>query len=133
YLGAGGVPEKLPTSLVHLKYLYLDICLTEQDSISSIFGLLRSSPNLEKISLRVNTAITHDSNLESDSDYDSDYDSDSDIDSGSYANSFPDVNSVGILFDSDVHSMTFTDFQDYPGFNLDNLKDFTVENFTNKD
>ncbi|GJW89520.1 F-box/FBD/LRR-repeat protein-like protein [Tanacetum coccineum] len=114
YLGAGGVPEKLPTSLVHLKYLYLDICLTEQDSISSIFCLLRSSPNLEKISLRILNNMPKaklpdtdsDSNLESDSDYDSDLD----IDSGSYANSFPDANSVGNLFDSDSNLESDSDY-----------------------
>ena len=29
--------------------------------------------------------------------------------------------------------MSLTDFHDYSGFNLDHLKEFTMENFTNKD
>ncbi|XP_071735680.1 F-box/FBD/LRR-repeat protein At1g13570-like [Rutidosis leptorrhynchoides] len=48
FLAAGGMPNKLPTSL-HLKYVYLDVCLREQDVISSALCIIRSSPNLEQL------------------------------------------------------------------------------------
>ncbi|XP_071739431.1 F-box/FBD/LRR-repeat protein At1g13570-like [Rutidosis leptorrhynchoides] len=48
YLAAGGMPNKLPTSL-HLKDVGLDVCLSEQDVISSILCIIRSSPNLEQL------------------------------------------------------------------------------------
>ncbi|XP_071739429.1 uncharacterized protein [Rutidosis leptorrhynchoides] len=44
-----GMPHKLPTSL-HLKYVQLDVCLREQDVISSVLCIIRSSPNLEQLS-----------------------------------------------------------------------------------
>ncbi|MFS8028405.1 putative FBD domain-containing protein [Helianthus anomalus] len=47
YLCAGGIPHKLSTSLVHLKYLFLDVCLVEQNEISSALSIIRSSPVLE--------------------------------------------------------------------------------------
>ncbi|KAJ0620399.1 putative FBD domain-containing protein [Helianthus annuus] len=47
YLCAGGMPHKLPTSLVHLKNLFLDVCLVEQNEISSALCMIRCSPVLE--------------------------------------------------------------------------------------
>ncbi|XP_022015268.1 uncharacterized protein LOC110914966 isoform X2 [Helianthus annuus] len=49
YLCIGGMPHKLPTSLAHLKDLVLDVCLVEQNEISSALCLIRSSPVLERI------------------------------------------------------------------------------------
>ncbi|KAJ0445103.1 putative F-box domain, FBD domain, leucine-rich repeat domain superfamily [Helianthus annuus] len=49
YLCAGGMPHKLPTSLAHLKDLFLDVCLVEQNEISSALCIIRSSPVLQKI------------------------------------------------------------------------------------
>ncbi|KAI7754354.1 hypothetical protein M8C21_006042, partial [Ambrosia artemisiifolia] len=49
YLCAGGMPHKLPTSVVHLKYLFLDVCMTKQNEISSALCMIRSSPLLVKI------------------------------------------------------------------------------------
>ncbi|KAM0009422.1 putative FBD domain, F-box-like domain superfamily protein [Helianthus debilis subsp. tardiflorus] len=49
YLSAGGMPRKLPTSLAHLKYLYLDLCMAEKDEISSALCMIMSSPLLKKI------------------------------------------------------------------------------------
>ncbi|XP_071735685.1 F-box/FBD/LRR-repeat protein At1g13570-like isoform X2 [Rutidosis leptorrhynchoides] len=48
YLVAGGMPNKLPT-LLHLKDVSLDVCLREQDIISSVLCIIRSSPNLEAL------------------------------------------------------------------------------------
>nr|XP_043638852.1 F-box/FBD/LRR-repeat protein At1g13570-like [Erigeron canadensis] len=53
YLATGGMPQKLPSSLIYLKHLYLDVCLMEQDEISSVLCMIRSSPNLEQISFRM--------------------------------------------------------------------------------
>lgn len=53
-LAAGGVPQKLPASLVHLKFLELEeIFLGALDEISFTFCLIRSSPNLEKITVKM--------------------------------------------------------------------------------
>ncbi|KAI7754347.1 hypothetical protein M8C21_006035 [Ambrosia artemisiifolia] len=49
YLYAGGMPHKLPASLVHLKGLYLYVCLMEENEISSALCMMRSSPVLEVI------------------------------------------------------------------------------------
>ncbi|KAJ0428745.1 putative F-box domain, leucine-rich repeat domain superfamily, F-box-like domain superfamily [Helianthus annuus] len=49
YLSAGGMPRKLPTSLAHLEYLYLDLCMAEKDEISSALCMIMSSPLLKKI------------------------------------------------------------------------------------
>ncbi|GJX13990.1 F-box/FBD/LRR-repeat protein-like protein [Tanacetum coccineum] len=50
YFCAGGPPQKLPTSLVRLKYLFLDgYCFTEKCAFSSALCIIRSSPNLELI------------------------------------------------------------------------------------
>ncbi|XP_076933819.1 F-box/FBD/LRR-repeat protein At1g13570-like [Bidens hawaiensis] len=51
YLCAGGMPHKLPTSLVYLRYLALEVCFVEQNQISSVLCLIRSSPLLEKITI----------------------------------------------------------------------------------
>ncbi|XP_071739443.1 F-box/FBD/LRR-repeat protein At1g13570-like [Rutidosis leptorrhynchoides] len=48
FLSSGGMPRKLSTSL-HLTYVCLDVCLREQDVISSVLCIIRSSPNLERI------------------------------------------------------------------------------------
>ncbi|KAJ0445077.1 putative F-box domain, FBD domain, leucine-rich repeat domain superfamily [Helianthus annuus] len=53
YLTAGGMPDKLPTSLAHLKHLHLDVCFMEQIEISSAICMIRSSPVLEKIVFRM--------------------------------------------------------------------------------
>ncbi|KAL8227664.1 hypothetical protein R6Q57_015248 [Mikania cordata] len=52
YLSAGGMPHELPTSLVHLKNLFLSVCMTEQNEISSALCLIRSSPFLMKINIK---------------------------------------------------------------------------------
>ncbi|KAJ0439882.1 putative FBD domain-containing protein [Helianthus annuus] len=49
YLSAGGMPHKLPTSLVHLENLFLEVCMTEQNQISSALCMIRSSQLLVKI------------------------------------------------------------------------------------
>ncbi|KAM0047762.1 putative F-box domain, FBD domain, leucine-rich repeat domain superfamily [Helianthus debilis subsp. tardiflorus] len=46
YLCAGGMPHQLPTPLVHLKNLFLEVCMTEQNEISSALCIIRSSPVL---------------------------------------------------------------------------------------
>ncbi|KAK9051148.1 hypothetical protein SSX86_027774 [Deinandra increscens subsp. villosa] len=51
FLSTGGMPHKLPTSLPRLKYLDLDMCLMEQNEISSTMCLIRSSPLLVKINI----------------------------------------------------------------------------------
>ncbi|KAD4982996.1 hypothetical protein E3N88_19667 [Mikania micrantha] len=48
---AGAMPHELPTSLDHLKHLQLDMCIMEQDEISSALCMIRSSPVLEKMVL----------------------------------------------------------------------------------
>ncbi|XP_022015274.1 F-box/FBD/LRR-repeat protein At1g13570 isoform X4 [Helianthus annuus] len=49
YLCAGGMPHKLPDSLVHLKYLFLDVCMAEKNEISALLCMIMSSSLLEKI------------------------------------------------------------------------------------
>ncbi|XP_076918914.1 F-box/FBD/LRR-repeat protein At1g13570-like [Bidens hawaiensis] len=49
YLCSGCMPHKLPTTLVHLKALSLDVCFTEQNEISSALCMIMSSPVLERI------------------------------------------------------------------------------------
>ncbi|KAK9051147.1 hypothetical protein SSX86_027773 [Deinandra increscens subsp. villosa] len=49
FLCADGMPNMLPTSLVHLEYLYLDVCLMEENEISSALCIIRSSPVLEEL------------------------------------------------------------------------------------
>nr|GFA35172.1 hypothetical protein [Tanacetum cinerariifolium] len=51
HLSAGGMPHKLPTSLVQLKGLSLGMCFDEEHEVSSALCLIRSFPNLEKFSL----------------------------------------------------------------------------------
>ncbi|XP_076918918.1 F-box/FBD/LRR-repeat protein At1g13570-like [Bidens hawaiensis] len=53
YLSAGGMPHKLPTSLVNLTYLILEVCLTEQNQISSTLCIISSSPMLSKVNFRI--------------------------------------------------------------------------------
>ncbi|KAD4982997.1 hypothetical protein E3N88_19668 [Mikania micrantha] len=45
----GVMLHELPASLDHLKHLHLEICLMEQDEISSALCMIRSSPVLKKI------------------------------------------------------------------------------------
>ncbi|XP_071707658.1 uncharacterized protein [Rutidosis leptorrhynchoides] len=48
-LCVGGMPQKLPAPLVHLKFIILEMYLTDHDQVSSTLCLLRNAPNLEKI------------------------------------------------------------------------------------
>ncbi|MFS8028398.1 putative FBD domain-containing protein [Helianthus anomalus] len=48
-LSAAGMPRKLPASLVHLKNLFLDVCMAEKNEISAVLCMIMSSPLLEKI------------------------------------------------------------------------------------
>ncbi|XP_071739447.1 F-box/FBD/LRR-repeat protein At1g13570-like [Rutidosis leptorrhynchoides] len=48
FFSSGGIPSKLST-LLHLTYICLDVCLREQDVISFVLCIIRSSPNLERI------------------------------------------------------------------------------------
>ena len=51
-----GVPKKVPTALVHLKYLCIEyVCFLHNASLPSLFLLIRSSPNLEKLRVEVIT------------------------------------------------------------------------------
>ena len=59
FFGASGMPQKLPTSLVKLRRLFLSMYLTEQADISSALCLMRSSPNIKKLDVMVNMAITY--------------------------------------------------------------------------
>ncbi|KAI7758076.1 hypothetical protein M8C21_033589 [Ambrosia artemisiifolia] len=43
------MPHKLPASLVHLKDLFMYVCLMEENEISSALCMMRSSPVLEAI------------------------------------------------------------------------------------
>nr|XP_043625888.1 F-box/FBD/LRR-repeat protein At1g13570-like [Erigeron canadensis] len=92
YLATGSIPKKLPTSLVNLKYLFLDVCLMEQDEIYSAFCIIRSSPNLEQITFE----MRDNENLP-----------------------VPKT------------SMYLLDLQDDLSLNLDHLKIFDIENFSN--
>ncbi|GJU20489.1 F-box/FBD/LRR-repeat protein-like protein [Tanacetum coccineum] len=57
-----GVPQELPTALVHLKYLYLeDICFVYDVGLRILVLLIRSSPNLEKLKVEIGE---HDYNFE---------------------------------------------------------------------
>ncbi|XP_028076647.1 F-box/FBD/LRR-repeat protein At1g13570-like [Camellia sinensis] len=60
YMSAGGVPKRLPTTLNNLKTLKLFICFEEVNEISVILCLIRSSPNLEKITIMVRRSETAD-------------------------------------------------------------------------
>ncbi|CAH1416816.1 unnamed protein product [Lactuca virosa] len=51
---AGGMSQKLPASLVYLRILILDqVCFHNQNELSSILCVINSSPNLEKIKLKM--------------------------------------------------------------------------------
>nr|XP_043634797.1 F-box/FBD/LRR-repeat protein At1g13570-like [Erigeron canadensis]XP_043634798.1 F-box/FBD/LRR-repeat protein At1g13570-like [Erigeron canadensis] len=45
-------PQKLPSPLVHLKYVSLDMCFVSDHGLSLLSVLIKSSPNLEKINLQ---------------------------------------------------------------------------------
>lgn len=67
YMAAGGVPKRLPTTLKRLKTLRLtEICFGELDEILVMLCLIRSSPNLRKMTIRVhyNESVAIDSVLE---------------------------------------------------------------------
>ncbi|KAG5521281.1 hypothetical protein RHGRI_033736 [Rhododendron griersonianum] len=52
-IAACGVPTRLPTTLNNLKNIVLyDISFEERDEVSVLICLIRSSPNLEKITIR---------------------------------------------------------------------------------
>ncbi|XP_076909020.1 F-box/FBD/LRR-repeat protein At1g13570-like [Bidens hawaiensis] len=53
YLCADASPHNLPTSLVHLKFLSMDVCLAKQNHISSVLCVIRSSPMLEHIAFQM--------------------------------------------------------------------------------
>nr|XP_043639682.1 F-box/FBD/LRR-repeat protein At1g13570-like [Erigeron canadensis] len=47
-----GVPKVIPTTLVHLKYFSLfDMCFSDENKLSIFGHVIRSSPNLEKLSV----------------------------------------------------------------------------------
>ncbi|GKC21058.1 F-box/FBD/LRR-repeat protein-like protein [Tanacetum coccineum] len=49
-----GVPQELPTALVHLKYLFIeDICFVYDVGLRILVLLIRSSPNLEKLKVEL--------------------------------------------------------------------------------
>ncbi|XP_071708968.1 F-box/FBD/LRR-repeat protein At1g13570-like [Rutidosis leptorrhynchoides] len=48
-----GMPQKLPAPIVHLKYLILEMYLTDHDQVSSTLCLLKNAPNLEKVHLTI--------------------------------------------------------------------------------
>ncbi|KAG5521265.1 hypothetical protein RHGRI_033723 [Rhododendron griersonianum] len=51
-IAASGVPTRLPTTLNNLKDITLNyICFGERDEVSVLICLIRSSPNLEKITI----------------------------------------------------------------------------------
>ncbi|GJX82362.1 F-box/FBD/LRR-repeat protein-like protein [Tanacetum coccineum] len=58
YFGALGFPQKLPTPLDHLTYLFLGVCITEQDELSATLCLINSSPHLEKLYLKLKVPRT---------------------------------------------------------------------------
>ncbi|KAL7260860.1 hypothetical protein ACSBR1_006513 [Camellia fascicularis] len=61
YMSAGGVPKRLPTTLNNLKTLkLLSICFEEVNEILVILCLIRSSSNLEKITIVVRRCETTD-------------------------------------------------------------------------
>ncbi|KAI3763945.1 hypothetical protein L2E82_13943 [Cichorium intybus] len=49
HLAAGGMPQRLRTSLPRLKFLDLDVCFQKQDELSSALCVINSSPNLETL------------------------------------------------------------------------------------
>ncbi|CAL5338520.1 unnamed protein product [Camellia sinensis] len=56
YMAADGVPKRLPTTLKRLKTLRLtEICFGELEEILVMLCLIRSSPNLQKMTIRVHT------------------------------------------------------------------------------
>ncbi|GMP58387.1 hypothetical protein CsSME_00022070 [Camellia sinensis var. sinensis] len=67
YMAADGVPKRLPTTLKRLKTLRLtEICFGELEEILVMLCLIRSSPNLQKMTIRVHTneSVAIDSVLE---------------------------------------------------------------------
>ncbi|CAL5399139.1 unnamed protein product [Camellia sinensis] len=67
YIQVSGVPKRLPTTLKRLKTLRLtEICFGELDEILVMLCLIRSSPNLQKMTIRVhsNESVAIDSVLE---------------------------------------------------------------------
>ncbi|GJV28990.1 ribonuclease H-like domain-containing protein, partial [Tanacetum coccineum] len=50
---AGGIPQKLPTPLAHLRGLFWAVCFMAQDELSALFCLIKSSPNLELIVIKL--------------------------------------------------------------------------------
>ncbi|KAJ0949318.1 putative FBD domain-containing protein [Helianthus annuus] len=55
YFDKDGVPQVLPTSLIYLKYVYIDeMSFMYEYGLPFLLFLIRSSPNMEKLKLRVN-------------------------------------------------------------------------------
>ncbi|CAH1416821.1 unnamed protein product [Lactuca virosa] len=50
---AKGSMQKLPTLLVHLRILFLDLCFLKQDELSNALSVISCSPNLEKIKIEL--------------------------------------------------------------------------------
>ncbi|KAE9454488.1 hypothetical protein C3L33_13610, partial [Rhododendron williamsianum] len=58
-IAASGLPIRLPTTLNNLKDIMLyDICFGEQDEVSILMCLIRSSPNLEEITIEAFTGAS---------------------------------------------------------------------------
>ncbi|KAJ0834183.1 putative leucine-rich repeat domain superfamily [Helianthus annuus] len=52
------VPQELPTSLIHLRYLcFKDMTLVERCGLAFLLVFIKCSPNLEKVKLEVNNII----------------------------------------------------------------------------
>ncbi|XP_076911682.1 F-box/FBD/LRR-repeat protein At1g13570-like [Bidens hawaiensis] len=55
YFEKGGVPKELPTTLIHLKYVHIiEMSFIYEYGLPFLLFLIRSSPNMEKLKLRVN-------------------------------------------------------------------------------
>ncbi|XP_023748271.1 F-box/FBD/LRR-repeat protein At1g13570 [Lactuca sativa] len=53
YAEDDSMQQKLPTLLVHLRILFLDVCFLKQDELSYALSVISSSPNLEKIKIEI--------------------------------------------------------------------------------
>ncbi|CAH1416820.1 unnamed protein product [Lactuca virosa] len=55
HFAAGGMPQTLPTPLIHLRILVFNVCFLEKDELSSVLCVISSSPNLEKIRMEMSS------------------------------------------------------------------------------
>nr|XP_043625795.1 F-box/FBD/LRR-repeat protein At1g13570-like [Erigeron canadensis] len=53
YFASGNMPKKLPISLVHLKILFLGVFFLDPVEVSSTLWLIKSSPNLKELMLKL--------------------------------------------------------------------------------